>query len=622
MTRFYVRENRWLGRILELCQSAGLCALDIETCAKDGWKNDPEGGLDPYRSRIRLVQLATREHSWIIDLNHVTEIEPLKRILEDPKILKIGQNLKFETSFFLHHHGVYPDPIFDTMLASRMLQPAYDFFWKNGLDAIAARFLNEVLPKDQQKSDWSRAELSAEQIEYAHRDAEILIPLYDVLRAKLIEAGMVRSAKIEFDAVLGMADMELAGLTLDRDVLAKITVEIEERLHQLKLYLATEMPSQQCGLFEQEGVNIDSPPQLIEAFRKKTGITLTNWNRETKREEESSDKYALLKHRAAHPILVDALLDYGSLSQILATYCDKLVPHIHPITGRLHPDYRSIGQWQHRCSLKNPNLNFPRSDRYGSKSPLVNFKSDLNFRQLIKAPDDRLFSIADFANSQLRIIADSSFANEQSLQDEFNGPSPNPYARIAANGLGKRKEDVTKQERYAFKMLTLALIFIAGLERYRQARLAETREEISRSKAGHDIATFFKALPAVKAWHQWGPEQAAERGYVESVFGRKIWIPEPYMNGNKAVNYPICATEVDGSKLALGRLARALRKQKLDARPVLFVYDEIAVETSKADSVAVQTLQCSIMKSSMQEVLKLVPADVDANLGTSWSDKP
>lgn len=610
--------------IAELCRQEKIIGLDTETHALQAYSNDDKAGLDPYKNRIRLIQIATKENSWIIDLNYVTDIEPIKLVISDPSVVKIIQNAKFETINFLHHWNIYPETVFDPMLAAYLFRQAWDKQTKHGLGALCERYLGIHLNKDKQKSDWSR-ELSESQIDYAYNDVEHLLALREKLVTKIVEAGMVKSAKIEFDAVLPLAQMELYGLTVDWNIVSQLSSIIEERISKIKKYLATELPSKNYSLFEDESINLNSPDQLLDAFEVRTGVRLTKWDSKEKKEVESTDKNALLKHRAAHPKLVDALLDYGSLSQMKSTYLDGLHEKVHPITKKIHPEYLQFGQWQHRCSARNPNLNFARPDRFGQKvsTPafIENFKAPINFRQIFIPTDGCKYSIADFANNQLRIIADEFFANETSLIEEFNRPNANPYKRIASNGLGKLFDDVTPQERQLYKMLTLSLIFIASARRFCQARLADSREEVSIEQAQAEINKFFKAVPNIKKWHESYPPKVRELGYVTTPFGRRIYIPEEYITPNRASNFPICGTEVDGAKMAIGSLSRELLKQKVNAHPSMFVYDEIVLEANESEAQEVLDLQIQVMRDSMQQCLQAVPAVATGNLGMSWADK-
>jgi DNA polymerase-1 len=625
MNRFYVTRNDWLPKIAQRCREAGVIGVDCETCAAPGWENSKDAALDPFRNRIRLIQIATDEFSWIIDLNRVTNIQPILEVLVDPNVLKVGHNLKFETMNFLHHFGVYPDPIFDTMLADILFKPAYDYFWKSKLDILASRWLNENLPKDQQLSDWSVGELTEEQKLYAHRDAEIVLALYKILRARLLEEGMARSAKIEFDAVLGLSDMELAGLTIDREIHQLITSAIVERIGNLKKYLTVEFPSRQYGLFEPEGINIDSPKQLLSAFKERTGVTPVKWDSKKKQEVASTSKEALLPHRKNFPELIDALVDYASLSQNLSTYCTPLLDYIHPATGRIHPDYFQIAQWQHRAQISKPNMNWPRPNSWGPtvSTPCLikNFKFEHSFREIIRAGDGNLFSIIDFANNQLRIVADTPFANEESLIEEFNLPKADPYRRIASNGLGISKDQVSNVQRFAYKTITLGFLFIMQLKKFMQVRLDETREEISYGQAKSEMESFFRALPGVGRWHRERPLLIQERGYCLSALGRRVVIPDLFFTPNRGVNYEICMTEVDGAKMALGAVSRALRGAGYSSRPVAFVHDEIVVEGPVSEMEAVHELQKKVMTDCMNQCLTAVPAVAEGKIGVNWSDK-
>lgn len=625
MKRFVVKEDSWVPRIAEIIASQGEAGIDVETTALEDWQNDPDAGLDPFKSRPRLIQIATNEISWVLDMNYVKDITPILNLFPTD-VMWVIHNALFETKVFLHHFNAYPDRVFDTFLASRLLQVCFDYLHKNSLEACAERYIGVKLDKTEQRSGW-KGELSESQLDYAFKDAEVLLPIYRVLSQILEQEGMSWSARVEFDAVLPLAEMELRGLTLDRKILTDLTGLIETRIYNLERYLATELPEQQYGLFQQDPINLNSPQQLIDAFERRTGVRLTKrvrgegwgeWN-----EKESADKTALLRHRKAFPRLVDALLDYGSLSNFLG-FCE-VYKSIHPVTGKIHPEILQLGQLQHRTATRHPNLNFPRPNSFGpgvsTPSLIENFKADVSFRQLFMAEEDRMLSIVDFAGNQLRILCDEPFANERSLIEEFNRPKANPYKRIASLGLGIPYDQVTDVQRFAYKTLTLALMFICGVDRFMDTRLEETREEMKRWQAELEIASFFKAVPGVSNWHGRVLPELKEKGYVYTPKGRKIWIRPEYMTPNRAANFPICGTEVDGSKLAIGRISREIRRQGIDSRPVMFVYDELVYDVRESEAQKMLDLQIKMMQDSMSECLVKVPSIVEGSIGKSWGSK-
>lgn len=625
----YVKKDSWIPRIAELMLAAGEAGFDCETKPLEQYKSNSKAGLDPYLSDIRLLQIAIKDYSWIIDLDYVKNPWPVLNVIANKETKIVIQNAKFETMHLIHKYDIFPENVFDTMLASQLLTP-FKEFTKHGLGDIVKKWLGIEINKDEQKSDWS-GELTESQIGYAFKDAEILLPLYQKLKSALEKNGMMKAAQIKFDSVLFFADMELTGICQDRDVLLEIDTVITARMAHLKKYLAYQFPSKNYCLFQEEGINLDSPAQVKEAFKEKTGISLLeqdSWGFDDKKKKKEGLKAQLVKHRKKFPKLVDALIDYGSLSHMKDSFCDKFLTDqfIHPVTGRMHPDYIIIGQDQQRSAVNKPNLNFARPNTFGPgvKDPIFapNFNFKYSFRDVIVPREGNVYSIADFANNQLRIIADTPFANESFLQYEFEQEKPMPFEAIAARGLNKTKEQVTKEERQTYKMLTYALVYMAGLNRFMSARLQDTRIEVSKAQAVAEMDSFFKAVPGISNWHKTAPLLFEEKGYVESLSGNKIFIPASYATPNRIVNFPVCLTEVDGYYLAAGLFSRKLREYGYKSRPCISIYDEIVSDCFPNEAEEVLHLQEKCMIEGMQQQFKKVKASADGGIGKSWSDKP
>lgn len=690
--------NGWIDRIGDICFAKPALSIDIETYSDPKYSSDPlEFALDPWRNRIRSVQITVPtgnwgvETSWLLDLHVITNIEPIRRVLAERRITKIIQNAMFETKNFMRHwNGTYPEGVFDTLIASQLFGLAganmrHNLYW------IAKRELGIELDKSEQTSNW-RDELSETQIEYAFKDSEILIPLYCKLKDKLADAGMTRVAQIEFDAVLGFADIELYGMKGDMNVIRQISSALIERHANTRLAVKAQFPSSQVGLFEDEfgveSINIDSPMQLIKALNAKGYFPK---DRKGKSSVKRGQLLAIRNKR--NGAMIDGLIEYKGLNKLITSYCSPMESFVNPVTNKIHTGIRPIGQAQHRPSSGNPNIfQMPRGDKTQSYLPITfnealsriaknrliwtkkgsqsiyeqvagdflptgdrftpanlaqEFKDGklivttqsgwqtemlpLNFRHaFVPEFDDAVWSIADFANNQARVVADR--AKVQSLIEGFN-LGRDVYKQIASAVLQKPYEAVTKDDRQNAKVWVLAFFFGAGWQRFQEAVLDLARVEISERRARGDRTRFFSGLPELAQWHEDEPDFVRRNWYVETPYNRRIYFDPnrideetgmPKIPRNDAINFPICGTEVDGAKDAVGRIARWVRASGYDPAKYglrIFVYDEIVCQVPRTNAEEFNAEQMRIMAECMQGVLATVPAKVDGGLGLTWADK-
>lgn len=614
MGQFYVKENLWISRIFELCMKEPVIGLDIETYPLPEYKHIEKAALDPHMNAIRSVQISTPEHDWFIDLHYVTDIRLLKILFSSEKVAKAIQNATFETRCFLKHWDIFPENVFDTLIASRLFQPAFTPQIKHKLGDITERYLSVHMDKNEQLSDWS-GELTKSQIQYGWNDSRRVLELVPVLTEKLRETGMLWPFKIECDAVLPCAEMELNGVDVDLIALSRIQKVMEQRLAELKEEAKFLLPHKIFGLLEQESAELDSPIQLKNALNSQYNLGL-----------ESTDGQELVQHRYKYPKLIDCLLDYSSLEHNINTYCKPILKHIHPVTKRLQPAYKQLRQWQHRATIANPNLNLPRPNSFGPgvKDPIFvkNFHFDVSFRDTITPATGNLFSIVDLSGNQARIVADTFMANEPTMKEEFAlGALADIYRRTAAEILKKLKTAVSKEERQRAKTWVLSFLFGAGAKRYMEQKLKDTRIPSSIYQCRKERTAFFGVFKTLASWHQNSFEDALSKGYVETPTGRKIYIPEEFCSMNRAANFGVCATEKDGTALAGGRLSRELRKQNIKAWPAIWVYDEFVLEGSPSAVEKAYPIHSRIMKNSMDEILQDVPAAVEGGIGPTWGSK-
>jgi DNA polymerase I-like protein with 3'-5' exonuclease and polymerase domains len=302
-----------LAAIAKALQAAEAVGVDIETTA-----------LSPRDGGVRLLQLATPEKTFIIDVFEVPDLSPLREVLEDGPV-KTLHNSKFDWQFLHALHGISLSPVFDTMLAAQVLSGG-NYAASYSLEAVAERYLEESLDKSEQRSDWS-GELSEAQLEYAARDARVLLPLRERLAEALEEEELGRISDIEFAAVATIAEMELAGVKLDVKRWKELEITVRERRDRAAEHLESFFPPPE-GVLPLEGLgprlNLNSPKQITDAF-KTLGIDLPD-----------TKVWTLLK--VDHPA-AKALLEYRELQKKLGTYLETYPTFISPKTGRIHANF-------------------------------------------------------------------------------------------------------------------------------------------------------------------------------------------------------------------------------------------------------------------------------------------
>ena len=342
--------------------------------------------LDPYRGDLRLVQLAVPGGVHIIDLKYFGDsaswkksdaLAPLRELLAAGRPIKIAHNAKFDAKWVKHALGVELGGLFDTLLASQIIS-AGDTDERHNLEAVAARYLNETVDKAEQLSDWS-GELSANQLEYAARDAAVLPPLREKQIEKLKADALLRCAQLEFECVLPVASLELAGIYLDKERWREQLSVVEKKrallAEQLQEMLAEE--SMQGSLFggpTRLDLNIDSHVQLTKALKRR-GIEVPDGTRNWK-----------LQPLAEKHIEIKTLLEYRTVQKALTSYGENILSEINPVTGRIHADFRQIGAPTGRFSCNNPNV---------QQVPHA-----IEYRRCFRAPQGRKFIISDYCVAQ------------------------------------------------------------------------------------------------------------------------------------------------------------------------------------------------------------------------------
>src|SRR6266478_867574 len=404
--------------------------------------------LDPYLARLRLIQLASSDGVFIIDLNRFVDTDlkrgdalaPLRQLFSSPRPIKIAHNAKFDAKFIKHNLGIDLVGLFDTLLASQLVS-AGDIEERHGLAAITERYLNETVDKSERLSNWE-FELSESQLEYAARDAAVLLPLRDKLIERIKALDLVQCAQLEFECVMPVVDLELTGFYMKKEGWMEQLAIVGERRAELANELQ-EMLGEgvaQASLFgpARANINLDSQQQVTESLTR-LGIPLP----------DSTRNWKLQPLAAQYPV-VAKLLEYRTMQKALTSYGQNMLEFISPKTGRLHADFRQIGAPTGRFACTNPNIQqVPHAAEYR--------------RCFMGYPEGRRLVIADYSQIELRILAE--FSGDQGFIDAFRSGA-DLHRVTAAQVFNVSQDQVTKEQRDFAKRLNFGVVYGIGAQRF------------------------------------------------------------------------------------------------------------------------------------------------------------
>lgn len=520
----------------------------------------------------------------------------LKPAIESKKICKIGQNIKYDL-IVLEKYGVnFTGNIWDTMIAHYLLQPDS----RHNMDLLAEQYLNYetihisslIGPKG--KKQKNMRDLSPETIvDYACEDADITYQLYHKLKPILKKQGhMALFKNIEMPLLLVLADMEQTGVSIDLKALAKTGDDYRHRLE------AIEKEVQELSGSE---FNINSPKQVGEILFDK--LKLSEKPRKTKTGQYVTGEEVLEKLRGKHPI-IGKILDYRGLKKLLSTYIDALPELINPTTGRIHTSFNQAVAATGRLSSSNPNLqNIPIRNADGREIRKV----------FIPFTGERFFS-ADYSQVELRIMAHLS--KDKNLIKAFND-GEDIHSETAAKLYHLDIKEVDSEQRRKAKTANFGIIY--GISPF---GLSE-RLQIPRKEAKDLIERYFKSYPRVKEYIDKCIEHAKEKGYVETILGRKRMLPDiNSRNGvvrgyaeRNAINAPIQGTAADIIKLAMIAIFKRFKEEHIQSKMILQVHDELNFSVKSGEEWLVE----SIVKEEMENAYKMsVSLSAECGWGMNW----
>ena len=564
-----------LAAVAKALEKAEFVGVDAETTS-----------LSPRDGRIRLLQLATPDETFVVDVFETDGLAPLKAVLESGPV-KTLHNAKFDYSFLDTEHDISLSPVFDTMLAAQLLAGG-DQSPSFSLEAVAERYADIELDKSTRMEDWS-GRLSAAQIEYAARDAAVLLPLRERLAEELEEERLGLVSEIEFRAVAAIAEMELAGIKLDVERWKKLEKTVRKRRDEAALRLDAQFPEPE-GMLPLEGLgprlNLNSPKQITDAFRS-LGIELAD-----------TKVWTLLKvdHPAAR-----ALLDYRELQKKLGTYLETYPSFIHPKTGRIHANFLQCRVPTGRLACTSPNIQqIPHEDE---------------FRSCFVAEEGNVLVIADYSQIELRILAEVS--GDPEFVRAFR-EGEDLHRLTAATMFGIEQDEVTKEQRSAAKRINFGLMYGRGAKSL-SAQLG-TDDERARTL----IDEYFANYPKVQRYLQSTAARAMKTRTLRTLSGRVRKFPDPsgmdsMAKGGmrrEAMNFPIQGSSADIAKLALAYVREEL--EGLDARLINCIHDEFVVECTEEIAQEVVERTKAAMNRAGEEILEKVPVEVEVAISREW----
>ena len=578
-----------LRKAIETLTTQPVVGLDTETTE-----------LDPLTSRLRLIQLAAPDCVFVFDFVHFSNgdatkseaLAPLRRLLAAPRPIKIAHNAKFDAKFIKHNLGIDLVGLFDTLLASQLVG-AGDIEERHGLETAAARYLNQTIDKSERLSDWN-FELSEAQLEYAARDAAVLLPLREKLIERLKADSLVKCAQLEFECVMPVVDIELAGFYMHKERWLEQLSIVEKRRHelaeQLQEVLAEE--SSQGSLFggpQREDINLDSQQQLTKALNR-LGVPVP----------ESTRNWKLQPLAAEYPI-IGTLLEYRTVQKALTSYGENMIEMINPITKRLHADFRQIGAPTGRFACTNPNIQqVPHAIEYR--------------RCFSGYPEGRKLIIADYSQIELRILAE--FSSDRGFMEAFNSGAD--LHRVTASQVFNASLDqVTKEQRDFAKRLNFGVVYGIGAQRFAMMT------GLSVSDAENVLRRYFATYRQLDAYLRDAANRAVSERQARTASGRLVRFrydendrQQISMTQRNGKNTPIQGTSADILKRALRLLKEEL--SDTNAQIVNIIHDEIVVEADADEAQAVAEKVERVMCAAGQEYLKTVPVKVEIEIADEW----
>ncbi len=597
-----VLDEAALGRWLETLAQSTLFAFDTETTSLDYLQARIVGVsfcVEP--GRAAYVPLG---HDYVgapEQLDRDAVLARLKPLLEAERPAKVGHHLKYDAHVLANHGIALGGMAYDTMLESYVWNSVAT---RHDMDSAAERYLGlktityeEVAGKGAKQIPFSQVSIETAST-YAAEDADVTLRLHRTLWPAIEREPLLRRLYEDFEQPLVpvLQRMERRGVLIDREMLRRQGVELAKRAEELKAAAQAEAGTE---------FNVDSPKQLQQILYEKMNLPVL---RKTPTGQPSTAE-DVLEQLAESFTLPKLILDYRSIAKLRSTYADKLPTQVNPDTGRVHTSYHQAVAQTGRLSSTDPNLqNIPIRTPEGRR-----------IRQAFIAPPGHVLLAADYSQIELRIMAHLS--GDTSLIAAFEADR-DVHQATAAEVFGVPLSEVSTDQRRSAKAINFGLIY--GMSAFGLAR----QLGIGRNEAQQYVDLYFERYPGVKAYMDRTREGARETGYVETVFGRRLYLPEIRSRNRalqqyaerSAINAPMQGTAADLIKLAMIAVDRWCEEEgQDDARLIMQVHDELVLEARQGAADRVAAAVRERMVAAGQGALR-VPLKVDVGRGMNWDE--
>ena len=594
-----IRTKNELDELIEVMKKAPYISFDTETTS-----------LDYMNAELVGVSIALKPNeAFYIPINHNYEgvekqleehfvLEALKPFLESDEIPKIGHNLKYDRHI-LQNLGIdLKGKLLDTMLFSYVNNSTIT---RHNLDAVSKRYLNinptsyeDVAGKGAKQIPFSEVSIEVAS-EYASEDADISLKLYEHIEPLVQKETKLAKlySEIEGPLIYTLGDIERNGVLIDSEKLNEQSKELEAKILKLE---------QKVQKSAGEDFNLGSPKQLQEILYEKLGLPVI---KKTPKGQPSTAESVLQELSMDFPIVQD-ILSYRAISKLKSTYTDKLPKMVNSNTGRVHTSYHQAVTATGRLSSSDPNLqNIPIRSEEGRR-----------IREAFIAPDGYKILAADYSQIELRIMAHLS--RDQGLMDAF-ATGQDIHQATAAEIFSTNIDEVTANQRRSAKAINFGLIY--GMSAFGLSK----QLQITRAEAQNYIEQYFDRYPQVKHYMDETKQSAKKMGYVETVFGRRLYLADIESSNyqrrqyaeRSAINAPMQGTAADLIKMAMILLHQKIREESFEAKIIMQVHDELVIEVNENQSDELSEITTSVMS----EISKLdVDLKVDADIGNNWDE--
>ncbi|MBR5819874.1 MAG: DNA polymerase I [Alistipes sp.] len=588
-----------------LVQSAEELAEVVKTVAayREFCFDTETTGLDLFNDRIVGLSLAVEPHkAWYVPFYEETKaqyVAILKPLFESEQVAKIGQNIKFDY-MVLHRLGIeVKGRLYDTMILHYLLDPES----RHNMNYLAERYLNYRPIEIESLIGRGQKQLTMDLVgvervlEYAAEDADLTLQLKQTLYPEVVERGLERLYhEVEEPMIRVLADIELAGVKINTEDLADYAVELNQKLAELEAEVRREA--------DEPTLNINSTRQLGEVLFGK--MRIAEKPKMTKTKQFCTDEEYLQSFAAEHRI-VALVLEYRGVKKLLSTYVEALPQLVNRVTGLIHTSFNQAVTATGRLSSTNPNLqNIPVRDALGKRIR----------RAFIPSDDEHLLLAVDYSQVELRLMAHLS--GDESLIKAF-ADGEDIHAATAAKLFGKAISEVSAEERRRAKTANFGIIY--GISAFGLSQ----RLEIPRKEAKELIEGYFRTYPKVQEYMERVVADAREKGYVETIFGRRRYLNDILSRNavargvaeRNAINAPIQGSAADIMKMAMVEVWRRFRAEGIRSQVILQVHDELVIDLLRSEEADVRRIVVEAMEGVAQLRVHLT---AEAGVGENWLD--